>query len=67
MEDTHALLPLGPMARSLGLPVRWLRNEADAGRLPHLKVEKEYLFSPEAVVRALVVRASTGPDEPEAA
>lgn len=29
-------ISIGVAARNLGLPVRWLRDEIDAGRLPHV-------------------------------
>ena len=51
------LLPIGPMARRLRVSVRWLRSEAEAGRLPHVKAERQYLFDPEAVERVLLERA----------
>ncbi len=51
------LLPVGAMARRLRVPVKWLRDEAEAGRLPHLKAGRSLLFDPETVERALVKRA----------
>ena len=56
--DTPKLLPVGPMARRLRVPVKWLRDEADAGRVPHLKAGKAVLFAPEAVEKALLERAT---------
>ena len=44
----------------------WLRAEADAGRLPHIKAGDRYLFDPETVERLLLDRAR-GADEPEPA
>jgi hypothetical protein len=52
------LLPLGRMARRLRVTSAWLRAEADAGRVPCLKAETRYLFSPETVEHVLAVRAS---------
>lgn len=60
-----ALLPVGPMARRLRVPVAWLKAEADAGRVPSLRAGKAYLFSPEAVEKALVARAA-GQEVPRA-
>jgi hypothetical protein len=37
--------------------MKWLRDEAEAGRIPHLKAGKALLFDPEAVERVLVERA----------
>jgi hypothetical protein len=52
------LLPVGPMARFLRVPVAWLRAEAEAGRVPFLRAGKVLLFNPSAVEAVLVARAS---------
>jgi hypothetical protein len=57
MFTQSKLLPLGPMARRLRLPAKWLRQEAEAGRIPHLKACKVLLFDPEVVERVLLERA----------
>lgn len=57
MSDKPQLLPVGPMARRLRVPVKWLRDEADAGRLPHLKAGRAVLFDPDAVESVLCERA----------
>ena len=59
MDYEHTLLPLGPMARQLRVTARWLRAEAEAGRVPCLKAEKRYLFAPAIVERVLAERAAT--------
>lgn len=51
------LLPAGPMARRLRVSVRWLVEEADNGRIPHVKADRVYLFNPDAVERTLIRRA----------
>ena len=51
------LLPVGPMARRLRVSVKWLRGEAEAGRVPCLKADKALLFDPETVERVLLERA----------
>jgi hypothetical protein len=51
------LLPVGPMARFLRVPVRWLRAEAEAGRIPHVKADRQLLFDPETVEAVLLDRA----------
>jgi hypothetical protein len=56
-----ALLPLGPTARLLSVPVAWLRAEADAGRLPHLRAGSRYLFDVDMVERLLLDRARCAP------
>lgn len=53
------LLPLGPMARRLRVTSRWLRAEADAGRVPCLRADNQYLFAPEATEAVLAERAAT--------
>ena len=57
MITTSRLLPIGPMARRLRVSVRWLRSEAEAGRVPHLKADRAILFDPDAVESALLERA----------
>lgn len=51
------LLTAGQMARQLGVPVRWLKAEAEAERVPHLKADTVLLFEPETVEEVLVQRA----------
>jgi hypothetical protein len=48
------------MARQLRVSVGWLRAEAEAGRIPHLKADKVLLFDPETVERILLARARKG-------
>ncbi len=57
MISPSKLLPVGPMARLLRLPVRWLRQEAEAGRVPCLRADKALLFDPDTVERVLLERA----------
>jgi hypothetical protein len=45
------------MARLLGVTTRWLRAEAEAGRLPHLPADKTILFDADLVERLLAERA----------
>lgn len=52
------LLPLARMARRLRVTGAWLRDEADAGRVPCLRAGTRYLFAPEAVERVLAERAA---------
>ena len=51
------LLTTGQMARHVRVPVAWLREEAEADRVPHLKAGRVFLFEPGAVEAALVERA----------
>ena len=59
-DRRQKILVLGAMARQLGVEPRWLRFEAEAGRLPHVKAGKTLLFNPDIVERLLVKRASSG-------
>jgi excisionase family DNA binding protein len=52
------LLSLGRMARRLGVTQQWLREQADAGKVPCLRAGKRYLFSVAAVQEALAVQAA---------
>lgn len=52
------LLTLSRMARQLGVPQRWLRDEANCDRVPCLRAGNRYLFNPQAVIDSLAVRAA---------
>ncbi|MGH7176745.1 MAG: hypothetical protein ACREJC_05135 [Tepidisphaeraceae bacterium] len=56
MNDTK-LMPLTALARRLNVPSDWLRDEARAGRLPHLRAGKQILFEARTVERLLIERA----------
>jgi hypothetical protein len=45
------------MARLLGVTSKWLRDEAQAGRIPHLPAGKTLLFDADLVERLLAERA----------
>ena len=60
MDTKTNLLKVGVMARTLGVPVRWLRAEAESGRIPCLKAENVYLFDPDVVTNLLAERAREG-------
>jgi hypothetical protein len=51
------LLPLGAMARQLGLRPTWLKAEAEGGRVPCLVADRLLLFNPDVVERLLAERA----------
>jgi len=63
MNTNKQLLTTRGIARHFGLPVAWVVTEADAGRLPHLKVGRRRLFSTVAVHQALLKAASLLPKE----
>ena len=52
------LLSLSRLARRLGVTQQWLRDQADAGKIPCLKAGNRYLFNPLAVQEALAVKAA---------
>ena len=60
--NASTLLPLGPTAQYLRVPVGWLREEAESGRVPHLKAGNSLLFDPQAVERVLLERAKQPPE-----
>ena len=53
-------MPLGLMARQLRVPVAWLRAEAEAGRISHLRAGRQLLFDPTTVEAELLARAQRG-------
>jgi hypothetical protein len=61
METTRTLLPLTVVARRLRVPSRWLRAEAEAGRVPSLRAGNQFLSDLEAVEAALLERARKAP------
>jgi len=58
MDHETRLMATAALSRALAVPARWLKAEADAGRLPHLKAGSQYLFDEEAVRQELLRRAS---------
>lgn len=51
------LIPLVGMAHRLRVTAKWLRAEAEAGRIPHLRADRALLFDPETVQRILLEHA----------
>jgi hypothetical protein len=58
--STHRLLPLNVVARRLRVPFRWLRGEAEAGRVPALCAGNRFFCDEAAVEAALLERARQG-------
>jgi hypothetical protein len=52
------LLQTSAAARVLRVPAKWLRAEAEAGRIPHLRAGSVLLFDIATVERILVERAA---------
>jgi hypothetical protein len=59
-NDKPELLTTGQTARRLRVPVKWLKDEAKAGKIPHLQAGKAILFNPDVVGKLLIERASKG-------
>jgi hypothetical protein len=59
-NDTSRLVPISVAARWLRVPVKWLRDEAEAGRIPCLPAGKAILCDFAAVEAALLERARQG-------
>lgn len=55
------LVNLGQLALALRLPRDWLASEAEAGRIPCLKIGSCLRFNVGAVERALAERAGKSP------
>ena len=58
--DSKNLVNLLELSGRLRLPAKWLKIEAEAGRIPNLKAGRKFLFSIEAVKQTLTRRASKG-------
>ena len=56
--NAERLVSLTNLARLLGVPAKWLREEATAGRIPHLKAGTRLLFNAAVVKRTLLKRAT---------
>lgn len=61
MRDAD-LLPIRFVARQLRVPLKWLKGEAIAGRVPALDAGGVFLCDPNAVKLALLSRAVATPD-----
>jgi hypothetical protein len=52
----------GP-GQGMKLPTEWIKAEAEAGRIPHLRIGKRYRFNLEAVIGTLADRAARPAEE----
>ena len=59
MFEDKKLVSLRELARALLVPASRLKDEADSGRLPHLRAGSQYLFDLETVRDALLDRAKS--------
>lgn len=55
-EATETFVPAESAAPRLGVPVAWLRSQAEQGQIPHLRVGRRIVFNVPAVERALLSR-----------
>jgi hypothetical protein len=65
IDETKKPLYLVAMARRLRVPATWLRAEAYAGRIPHLRAGRALLFDPEVVERVVLDRLRESSDPPK--
>ena len=56
-QKTESFLPIRRVAFRLGVPVKWLRDEVAAGRVPFLRVGRRVMLNVQTVERALLERA----------
>ena len=52
------IFTLSRMARRLGVPQDWMREQADSGHVPCLRAGRRYLFNAAVVQEALAARAA---------
>jgi hypothetical protein len=55
--DTRKVIKLNVAARQFGVPFRWLRQQAEAGKFPAVKADNVFLVLPDAVEQFLVEAA----------
>lgn len=60
MVSSTRLLPIAVVARQLFVPVTWLREECEAGRIPCLKAGRRILVDAQLVESLLIERATAG-------
>ncbi len=57
MIQDQKLWPINLVARRLRVPVGWLKSEAEANRIPHLRAGRAILANVDAVESVLLKRA----------
>lgn len=57
-DGLESFVSLRVAAGRIGVPTAWLRGEAKAGRIPHLRAGKRLLFNVREVEAALMERAA---------
>lgn len=58
MSEKH--ISLLELSERTGLPAAWLKREADARRIPCLRVGRRWMFCMAAVLKALEARQKRG-------
>lgn len=64
--DKKLLVSLSELSERTGLPVAWLKREAEAGRVPCIRAGRRRFFDPEAVRKSLAVSVPDGHAQPRA-
>lgn len=57
-QEPRELSSLRRMAARLGVPSRWLREQAEAGSVPGLKAGDRWLFRPDVAAEAVTKMAA---------
>lgn len=55
--DPPKLISVKALARWLKVDADWIQSESEAGRLPHVRAGRDYLFDPDRVEQILLERA----------
>ena len=55
--DAKTFVTVYELSRRLGLPVAWLKSEAEARRIPSLRTRSRIMFNTQDVERVLMDRA----------
>ena len=55
--------PIRAVAARIGVPAAWLRAEAEAGRVPHIRAGRQILISPQQAELVLLRRAEAVTDQ----
>jgi len=59
-ERPTTFVPIRSAARALGVPLAWLRNEAENGRIPAVRAGRRWLVPLERIQQLLHERAERG-------
>lgn len=59
-DEQNSVISLSELAEQLRLPKTWLRSQADAGRIPYLRIGRRYRFNLAAVNKILADLAASG-------